>query len=411
MSYEIEALSAVEKKITVQVPGQEVDIAIETVIASKGETIEQEEILSLAAQQIFAVRVKEAQKLYGIVPLNRIQIQAETLLGKGRDFCFSFVAEIIPDLEIPDYQGFEVEVKEAVVTEADIDRIIASLREQLSKLEEITEARQASAGDVVEIDFEALGPFKTMPGMSGTHHKLELGTGQTVKDFEDIIKSLKPGESKTRPVTYPADFPNPSLAGQAIETKITLRALNRKILPDIDEKLAQAVARVDSISALRDVLRHKHHQRLTQHYEKEARIRLLQDLTHKTEVPLAPTCVAGNLEDMISHYTMAMQQRGMTLTEISELTEEKRKQFLPDAELAAKRQLFLLAIAKKEQLKLETREVEQEIARQAQAAETDVNQFRLDAQQSGLLRNLKDDLMMRKVMNMLYDAAHKKIIS
>ncbi len=55
-------------------------------------------------------------------------------------------------------------------------------------------------------------------------------------------------------------------------------------------------------------------------------------------------------------------------------------------------------IAKKEQMKLDPKEIEQEVTRQAEAAKTDANLFMLEAQQSGLIRDIKDDLMMKYLL-------------
>jgi len=428
MKYEIEDLSLVEKQITVLVSEQEVDIAIETTVSQKRQVFNKngfrkdiassnlifkehkKEILSQAAQQIFMVKVQEVQDLYKINPINRLQIQSEAPLEKGKDFRFCFVAEVIPDLEIPDLEAQEVEIKKVVVTEKDIDRIIDSLREQLSTLEEINDDRLAADGDVAMFDFESQGEFKKLKGMSGTCHKLELGTRQTNEDFENIIKTLKPGESKTGTVTYPSDFPNPILAGKSVKTSITLRTLHRKILPEIDEELAKEATKTGSVAEMRATVHQRHFQRLTYLHKQDAISRLMDSLVQKTNMPLSPTYVARNLEDMVDRYTVSMQQQGMTMAEISKQMDEKRKQFLPEAESATKRQLILLAIAKKERLKLEPQEVEREITRHAEIAETDIRQFILDAQASGFIRNMKDDMMMRKVMDLLFEKAGKKII-
>jgi trigger factor len=428
MSYRIEILSSTERQVTVQVPREEVDIAIDTIIGVKRESVDKKgfrkdrvpdsqifndqkaEILAQATRQIFDVRVKEAQRLYGINPINRVQVQSDGPLTRGEAFGFQFIAEILPDLDIPDFKNRVVDVKRVEVSDADIDTIIASLREQLSMLEPINEIRKPIDGDVVSFDFESRGQFKSVMGMSGTGHKLELGTGNTIAEFESIIKSLMPGESKTAPVTYPSEFPNPNLAGKQVETKVVLKTLNRKTLPAIDAKFAQRVARVSTVTEMRDIIRQRHNHRLAQLYRQEAQRRLLDDILLDVEVPLSSCYVEQNLEEMIGSYTMAMQQRGMTTEEISGLIGQKKLEYLPEAEAAARRQLFLLAVAKREQLKLDKQEVEAVIARQAEAAETEPAQFLIDAQQSGLIRHIKDNLMMRKVVNYIYDNAEKRIV-
>lgn len=428
MSYEIENISPIEKQITVQIPMEEVDIAIEAIISNKRKTFEKkgfrkdkipdslifkeqkEEILDHATRQIFDIHVKKARKLYGIVPLDRVRITSEKPLAKGEKFTFRFIAEVLPDLDLPDFSDTEIEVKKVVVTETDIDRIIDSLREQLSTLDLITEKRNPVDGDVAEFDFESLGEFKSTMGMSGTGHKLEMGTDDTIKDFEAIIKSLKPGESKTGLVSYPDEFPNPTLAGKQVETHISLKNLYQKILPDVDEAFAKQVTRVETVTEMREIMRRRHNHKLSILHQQDAQRRLLDKLMQSMEIPLSTGYVEQNLKEMISSYTMAMQQRGVSAEEISGDVKEKYEQFQPEAEIAARRQLFLLAIAKKQQLKLEPHEMEAEITQQAKAANTDPSQFMLKAQQSGMIRQIKDGLMMQKVMNFLYENANKKMV-
>ncbi len=428
MSYKIETLSAVEKQITTFVSSQEVDVAIDAVIRQKRDTLDEQgfgkekvpdnliyeklkkEVLSLTAEQIFDAKVRQALDHYQITPLNQIQYQADFSLERGKDLHFSFVAEIIPDLELPAYDSIEIEVKKALVRDEEVDQLITSLREQLGELVEVKADRLAADGDVVEFEFGSQGEFANAMGMSGSNLKLELGAGQIIADFENIIKSLRPGQSKTGLVTYPAIFPNSALAGQSVNTTITLKAIKRKVLPEVDDKLAQRVAQVGTVFELREVLRLQQCRQLAYQHEQEAYGRLLDILVQKTEVPLAPAYFAENLDNLIENYTATMQQRGLSLVEISPQLEEKKKQFQPEAETAARRQLFLLAVGKKEQFKLDPEEIEQEISNQARAAGTDVNQFKLEARQSGLIQSIKDALMMRHVMKFLFEKAIKKII-
>jgi len=429
MKHEIKELSLVEKEITIHISTLETDAAIETVIGQKRGTLDEQgfhqekipnnlifeklkdEILLLAAEQIFDTGVREALEHYEIKPLNQMQFQADFSLERGKNLSFSFVTETIPNLEIPETDGIEIEIQEAVVTEEDIDQIIESLREQMCTLEEIQEDRLAKDGDLALFDFESRGKFLDMMGMSGTNHMLEIGSNQMIADFEKIIKTLKPGESKTEIVTYPAEFPNAALVGAEVETKITLNALKQKILPKIDEHLARKVAQVGSVIELRMILLQQHRRRLTHHFEQDAHARLLERLIQKTEVPLAPALVAEHLEEMIGEYATTMQQRGLTLAEIATQTEKKKKEFLPAAETAARRQLFLLAFARKKQLKPEPLEIEREIIRQAESAKSDLNQFRNEAVQSGLILTIQNALIMRKAMDLLFDKAKKKFFN
>ncbi len=428
VNFEIKELSSIEKQISVCVPSEEVDITIAAIIAQKRKSLEEKgvsnqkitdglifqgqekEILEQAAEQISDMKVEDTLKYYRIEPINQIQPHPDTPLKKGADFRFSFVAESIPVLELPELGGIEVRVRKVVVTDEDVDWIIQSLREQLSSLESVGEKRKAADSDIAVFDFESQGEFSEVMGMSGADHKLELGTGDSIQDFETIIKSLKPGESTTDIINYPAGFPNPILAGKQVETKVTLKALYRKILPEVDESFAREVTRVETVIEMREILRQRHNHHLAYLYHQDARRRLLDSLMDKTSVPLSPTYIERNLEDMIGHYTMAMQQRGMNITEIAGQIDEKRKEFLPDAEAAAQRQLFLLVVAEKEQIELDQKEVDNEIARLAEAVETTIDQFMKDAEQSGQLRKVRDDLKMQKVMDSLFQKAEKVMV-
>ncbi|WP_300668196.1 trigger factor [Desulfoluna sp.] len=428
MAYQIEELSSVERKISVSVSPQEVNIAVDALIKTyrgkieaKGfrkekvpdsviETQLKEEIFQKAAQQIFSIHVKEAQELYGIRPLNSIQIESEGLLERDKEFNFSFIAEIIPLLEFASYTGVELEQRQPKVTEADIDHIIERIRDRFARLEEITENRYPADGDVVSVDFSALGKFKGTSGTTYSDFRFELGTGELVNDFETLVKSLKPGETTVGPVAFPTDYYHPKLAGQTVEMQLMLKHLSRKIIPAVDESFTKKVANVPTEEAMRATLRQRHKAKLEERFTEEAKHRLLDLLMKDMDLPIVPTLMNRNIEEVLTNYTSKMQHIGLSITEIQDHTEEWREKFLPAAKAASRKQFFLLSIARKEKLKLDMDTIKEEIRRLANQAETDINQFMIEVQQSGYISVIKQKLIMNKTIDFLYKKANITLV-
>ena len=251
MQVSIETNEGLKRKMTIAIPGERVETAVNArlqetaktiqlkgfrkgkvpfkVVKSKfGEGVRQEVIGELMNQSYFEALNQESLK-----PAGQPQIEAGNL-KEGEDFEFSAVFEVYPEVELPDFSKIEVVTLHAEISDSDVDEMIETLRQQRQSWEKVDRAAQEN--DMVNIDFVGKKDGEGFEGGQMTGTNLELGSGRMIPGFEEGILDRKIGESFTLDLRFPEQYHNEELAGQAVQFDITLNSVSKQILPEADEE-------------------------------------------------------------------------------------------------------------------------------------------------------------------------------
>ena len=251
MQVSIETNEGLKRKMTIAIPGERVETAVNArlqetaktiqlkgfrkgkvpfkVVKTKfGEGVRQEVIGELMNQSYFEALNQESLK-----PAGQPQIEAGNL-KEGEDFEFSAVFEVYPEVELPDFSKIEVVTLHAEISDSDVDEMIETLRQQRQSWEKVDRAAQEN--DMVNIDFVGKKDGEGFEGGQMTGTNLELGSGRMIPGFEEGILDRKIGESFTLDLRFPEQYHNEELAGQAVQFDITLNSVSKQILPEADEE-------------------------------------------------------------------------------------------------------------------------------------------------------------------------------
>lgn len=273
MQYTTEDVSPVKKKITVTVPVEEGEAALAATLAMyrssltldgfrKGKVptsmVEQRfrrEIYNEATTELVNVHINEIVTEGKYSPVSRIDFDGGEL-ERGKEFTYTLSFEVLPEFDLPAYDGMEIEQEDAVVNEDEVTAVVDRLRQNMAEVTTVGEVRVAQDGDIAVIDFEALDENgKSIEGIKADNFQLSLGEGQTLPDFETLIKTLKPGDSGEASVAFPADFFNPEFAGRTVTMKATLHALKQRKMEDADDAFAKKAGGFESMELLRESVR------------------------------------------------------------------------------------------------------------------------------------------------------------
>ena len=140
------------------------------------------------------------------------------------------------------YKELEVEEEQAAVTDADVDKAVADLRETAATTEVVTD-RPAADDDYVNVNYR--GQDTSSPTSQPTEAKdavIHLGAKHTVEAFTENLRGAKVGEVKEFPVTYPAEYPQKALAGKTFSYHVEVQSIKRKVVPPADDDLAKSVS-------------------------------------------------------------------------------------------------------------------------------------------------------------------------
>jgi len=151
---------------------------------------------------------------------------------------FEAVVEVYPEISLPQREALAVQKWVAEPTEADVDRTLETLRKQKVSYEAVD--RSAQAEDRVRIDFEGSIDDVPFEGGRATDFQFAVGAGQMLPEFDAAVVGMKAGETKTFPLTFPADYRAENLAGKQSQFTVTVHEVLGPVLPALDDALAEA---------------------------------------------------------------------------------------------------------------------------------------------------------------------------
>lgn len=254
------------------------------------------------------------------------------------------------------YKGVEVTKQDTTVTEADLDQRIASILKANPEVTEITD-RPAQKGDTVNIDYVGMKDGEAFDGGTAEGYDLELGSGVFIDGFEDGLIGANTGEERSLNLTFPEDYANADLAGQAVVFDVTVNKIEEKKNAILDDAFVQRVSdfstvdefRADTMATLQD--------EKEQDAEQQIKNDAFQAAVDNSEYSLNEAAVEQEYNSQVDSYETSFANYGMTIASYAEMlgqTEDEFKETLRKAaETGIKQQLLIQAIAEKEGLTIE----------------------------------------------------------
>lgn len=243
---------------------------------------------------------------------------------------FDAVFEVYPEVKIGDLTGVEVEKLSTEVTEAAIDRTLDILRKQRRTFAQRAADQAAADGDRVTIDFAGKIDGEAFDGGKAEGFQFIVGDGQMLKEFEDAVRGMKSGESKTFPLPFPEDYHGKDVAGKTADFMVTVKKIEAAHLPEVDESFAKSLgiaeATVDGLRA-----------DIKKNLEREVKYRLLarnkqavmDALMGAAELDLPKSVVQAELDRLVEGARADLKQRGIKDADNAPIPEDM---FRPQAE-------------------------------------------------------------------------------
>jgi trigger factor len=396
------SLDAAYKKIAgqVTVPGFRKGKVPPAIIDKRfGRAAVLEEAVNEALPKFYGEAVQERD--VQVIGPPQVEISA---FADGEELKFTAEVDIKPEIELPEYNGLEVVVDDAEVTDEDVELQLNALRERFATLVGVD--RPVEDGDFVMIDLAAStkdGEEITDAQSKGVTY--QIGSGALITGLDEALTGMTVGEAKT----FPSELLAGPLKGQEVDVAVTLGAVKVRELPELDEEFAQSVSEFDTLEELREDMR----KNLTQHKKLEqggqARDKVLEALLAKMDVPLP----AAFLEEEIKFRKRAIEQQlesaYMTLDQYLESEGQTREEFDADitqrAEDGMRAQFVLDEVAKKEQLTIGQEELTRHLIQRAQNVNMNPDQFAQQVVESGQAQALVAEVVRSKALALILSTA------
>ena len=316
MEYKVEELSPVKRKVTVEVGVEEVHAALAATVAlyRKGADIKgfrkgkvpstvveakyRKQIYGEATTDLINYHINDILGEMKLSPLSRIDVDAKEM-ERDEAYSYTFSFEIAPTFDLPEYKGLAVEEEEVVVDPKQVEDVIERIRQNMAKTVIIKEERPVADGDIAVIDFQAFQDGAPMEGIAANKFELPLGEGNSLVEFEDIVKGLTPGENTEKELTFPADFINDKLAGQTVSMQVTLHAIKVRELPEVNADFAELAGGYASVQELKDAIEKSYVSTRKQLVKGDAQKKLLDAIKAEVSFELPESIVEEQIDKQI----------------------------------------------------------------------------------------------------------------
>ncbi|WP_395058398.1 trigger factor [Polaromonas sp.] len=228
------------------------------------------------------------------------------------ELAFDAVFEVYPEVKIGDLANAEVEKLTSEVSDEAIDKTVDILRKQRRTFAQRAMDAAVQDGDRATIDFEGKIDGETFAGGKAEAFQFLVGEGQMLKEFEDAVRGMKSGESKTFPLSFPADYHGKDVAGKQADFLVTVKKIEAAHLPEVNEALAKSLGIADaSVEGLRADIK--------KNLEREVKFRLLarnknavmDALVANSELDVPQAIVQAELDRMVEGARADLKQRGI----------------------------------------------------------------------------------------------------
>ena len=329
MAVTVETLEKLERKITLTLPVGVIQSEVDTRLKKLARTVKMDgfrpgkvpmnvvaqrygysvhyEVMNDKVGQAFSAAANEAKLRVAGQP----RISEKEGAPEG-EMTFDAIFEVYPEVIFGDLTTAEVEKISAEVSDAAVDKTLDILRKQRRTFSQRAMDAAAQDGDRATIDFEGKVDGETFAGGKAEDFQFLIGDGQMLKEFEDAVRGMKNGESKTFPLNFPADYHGQDVAGKQADFMVTVKKLEAAHLPEVNEALAKSLGIADAtVEGLRSDIK--------KNLEREVKFRVLarnkaavmDALVSKAELDLPNASVQDELERMITAARADLKQRGV----------------------------------------------------------------------------------------------------
>ena len=179
--------------------------------------------------------------------LERPEVEVKKFVP-GESLEFTAEADVLPKVKLGDYKKLKATEKKISVAKKDVDEVVGRIRKSMAEKKEVK--RAAKLGDEAVIDFVGKKDGEAFPGGTGNDYPLELGSGSFIPGFEEAIVGLKTGDKKDIELTFPKDYHAADLKGKKVVFETTVKKINEKVLPELNDEFAAKTGPFTSMSEL-----------------------------------------------------------------------------------------------------------------------------------------------------------------
>lgn len=376
MNFSVEDQSAVKKKLTIEVPQEDVTRELDNAYKElkknakvkgfrPGKTPRsvlerlygkdvRADVSSRLIQDSFIEVLKESEmNVVGMPDIDPPELKA------GEAFTFVATVEVNPELENYTIDGFQLKKTLYRATDEEVDAQLQMLRNNLARMVPIEEDRPVADGDYVVVDYEGLKDGKPFAETQRTENfSMKIGDGMIHPDIDAGLIGLKAGESTEVSVQFADDYFNKKLAGLAITFLIDLKEIREQHLPEIDDEMAKRLGQFESLDDLKAKINENLAMGYNKRQEQELNEQIFKALLDQQEFEVPESMVAHELENIVAEAKQKFAYHNTSMEELGLNDEQLSTNYRETAVNQVRRHMILGKIISQESLAISDDELE-----------------------------------------------------
>ena len=421
MSHTYEKLSSNKAKLTIVVPAEQFDEAMnkaylkmrgrinvpgfrkgkaprKLIETMYGEGVFYDDALDIIFPEVYPAAI-EAE---GLKPVDRPEVNVEEI-GQGKDLKFTCEVFVRPDVELGQYKGLEVEVEQQVVTDDMVDTRIKQDQQKASRTVDV-EDRAVATGDTVKLDYAGTVDGVAFEGGTAKDQTLVIGSNTFIPGFEDQMIGMSIGEEKDLNVTFPEQYHAENLAGKAAVFHVKVNGITVTEMPELDDDFAADVSDFTTFAEYKESIVKELNDRAAKNNEVAVENALVEKAVENATIDVPEAMITEQTEYILREMEMRMMYQGLRMQDYLKYTGQTKEQlqeaYRGEGEKRVRIELTLEAIRKAEGIEPTEEEINAQIAEQAERMGQKVEDFEktLTAEQRGYLA---DQAAVQKVVNLL----------
>lgn len=316
--------------------------------------------------------------------------------------------EILPEFELKDYQGLEVEQQSFEVTEEELKQALEDLRQRAATFEPV-EDRAAQDGDYVSVNYRGVdkADAEAKP-LEASDAMVHLSGEGSVPEFTENLLGAKPGDVREFEVNYPEDYSSKPLAGKALSYRVEVVAIKKKVVPELDDEFARSVSELKTMEELNARVKENLAGRKKYEAESEAKQGLLKQLVAAHSFPVPDTLVDAQVDGKLERFMGRLASQGIDPRTVSLDWQKLREDGRPEAEKEVRGSLILEKVAEAETIEIKEEEVDELVRELAQERHEAPATLKTRLTRDGELPTIERRLRNQKALDLIYQRAKIK---
>ena len=383
MKVEVETVSPVEKKLSIEVEADRVASEFERAYRTLArqvripgfrqgkaprrilETRYKDQVEQDVARHLMESTYREAVDSKDLFPVGSPVVSPDKL-EQGKSFRFEARVEVKPEVSVKKIKGLELEKSKAEVTDSMVADELERLREQLAQFVPVEDRQNATTGDYAVVDYEGTQGEKEIPGAKGQDITLKVEPGSLLEGNAPELAGVPVGETIDVQVEFPPDYQMESLRGTTGRFFLTLKSLKKREVPALDDELAKDLGgKSTTLAELREEIRQNLQDVADRRAAQENRDKLLKALVAANPVEVPRSMIERAIDSMIMGGLERFERQGVDIRKLGLDVPKLREDLREEATTRVKAALLLEAVSKQESVEVTDADVEAEYAKMA----------------------------------------------